>query len=232
LWLRQDGQSALIFVHHRSYQEGIVGLVASKLMEEFYRPAVIVSRGKDWSRASARSIEEFNIVEAIRTCADILGAHGGHPRAAGFSVETAKIEPLKQRLIALAEKQLDKEKLKPVLRVDAEVDLSDLNFKLYNQLGKLAPFGMKNPQPIFATQGVKVVEAKTVGSGAQHLKSKVKSLKSKVEFDAIGFGMGNLYSQLSPEKPIDIAYNLLLDEWNDQKRLQLRLKDIKIEVSI
>jgi len=227
LWLKEDGKSALIFVRHHSYQEGIVGLVASRLMDEFYRPAIIVAQGKRWSRASARSIEEFNIVEAIRACADILGAHGGHPRAAGFSVETVKIEPLRQRLIDMAEKQLDKEKLSPTLKIEAAVDLGDLNLEFYRQIEKFAPFGMANPQPIFATRGVKMVEAKTVGNEGRHLKSKVKSLKSKVEFGTIGFGMGNLYSQLSPEKPIDIAYNLLLDEWNNQRRLQLRIKDLK-----
>ena len=228
LWLKEDGKSVLIFIHHDSYQEGIVGLVASKLTEEFYRPAIIVSRGEEWSRASARSIEEFNIVEAIRACADILGAHGGHPRAAGFSVETAKLEPLRKRLIALAEEQLDEEKLTPTLKIEAEIELEDINFELYKKIGKFAPFGMDNRQPVFATRRVKVVEAKTVGNGGQHLSLKFQIPNSKFQIRGIAFSMGNLYSQLSSEKPVDLAYNLISDEWNGEKRLQLRIKDLRI----
>jgi single-stranded-DNA-specific exonuclease len=229
LWLKEDGKSVLIFVNHESYQEGIVGLVAGKLTEEFYRPAIIIARGEKFSRASARSIEEFNIVEAIRACADILGPHGGHPRAAGFTVETTKIEILKNRLIKIAEEKLDKEKLAPTLRIDLEVNLKDLDFQLYSQIAKMAPFGEGNPQPVFASRKVKVVEAQTVGNGNQHLKLRLACSVSRLTFDAIGFGMANLYSQLSPEKPIGVAYNLQVDEWNGSKRLQLRIKDLKIE---
>ena len=202
--------------------------MASKLTEEFYRPAVVVSQGKEWSKASARSIEEFNIVEAVRTFAELLGDHGGHPRAAGFSVETKKIIFLKKRLQELAEKQLDKESLKPTLRVDAEVELSDLNFELYQQLEKFAPFGMDNPQPVFATSGVRVVEAQTVGRQSRHLSLRLSTADHQFPIRAIGFGLGGLYPQLSPDREIDIAYNLLLDEWNGEKRLQLKLKDIKL----
>jgi len=228
LWLKEDGKSNLIFVSHETFQQGVVGLVAGKLMEEFYRPAIIVARGKEFSRASARSIEEFNIVEAIRACADILGPHGGHPRAAGFTVETSKIEILRNRLIKIAEEKLDKEKLAPVLKIDTEIDPQDLNFTLYQQIQRLSPFGEGNPQPVFASRQVKVVEAKTVGNGGRHLKLRIISRHSPVTFDAIAFGMASLYSQLSPEKPIDIAYNFQIDEWNGNRKLQLRLKDIKI----
>ncbi|TSC54226.1 MAG: single-stranded-DNA-specific exonuclease [Microgenomates group bacterium LiPW_31] len=228
LWLKEDGKSVLIFVNHESYQEGIVGLVAGKLMEEFYRPAIIVARGKEFSRASARSIEEFNIVEAIRACADILGPHGGHPRAAGFTVETSKIEILRNRLIKIAEEKLDKEKLAPVLKIDTEIDPQDLNFTLYQQIQRLSPFGEGNPQPVFASRKVEVIEAKTVGNGGRHLKLRITSHHSPATFDAIAFGMASLYSQLSPEKPIDIAYNVWVDKWNGQRRLQLKIKDLKV----
>lgn len=227
LWLKEDGKSALIFVNHESYQKGIVGLVAGRLMEEFYRPAIIIARGEKFSRASARSIEEFNIIEAIRACADILGPHGGHPRAAGFTVETAKIEILKKRLIQIAGEKLDKEKLVPVLKIDTEINFRDLSFNLYQQIQKLAPLGEGNPQPVFASRQVEVVDAQVVGGDGQHLKLRLTSHVSRLTFDAIAFGMASLYSQLSPEKPIDIAYNLQINEWNGQRRLVLRIKDIR-----
>ncbi len=229
LWLTSDGKSALIFLQDKSYEEGVIGLVARELMEEFYRPAVVLAPRENHWVASARSIEEFNIIEAIRTCADLLGPHGGHPRAAGFSIEESKIEILRQRLIELAENKLDKEKLKPTLKIDTELNLEDLNLTLYDQLVALAPFGEGNPQPVFASRKVRVVDAHLVGNGSQHLKLNLKSQISNVKFDAIAFNMGGLYNQLSPEKPVDIAYNLTVDEWNGRRRLELKLKDIKIK---
>lgn len=236
LWLKQDGQSSLIFIQDQTYNEGIIGLVAQKLKEEFYRPAVVISQGKKLSRASARSIKEFNIIEAIRMCADLVGSHGGHPLAAGFSLKTEKISLLETRLKQIAEEQLGKEKLQRTLEIDAVLELADLNFVLFNQLKKFEPFGQTNPPPVFVTQKVKVTSAQLVGADNQHLKLSVTSCPpaggcdvSRVTFDAIGFGMASFYSQLSSEKPVDLAYNLIADEWNGQKRLQLKLKDIRIQ---
>ena len=235
LWLKQDGQSDLIFVAHESYQEGIVGLVAGKLTEEFYRPAIVVSKGKEFSRGSARSIKEFNILAAIRACAEMVGAHGGHQKAAAFTVETVKIEILKEKLTALTKKGLKNKDLSPTLTIDLELDLEDLTLAFYKELSCLEPFGEGNPQPVFATKNVKAVEVQTVGNGNKHLKLRLASGVpaspaggSRLTFDVIGFGMGSFYAQLSPDEPIDIAYNLTTDEWNGNKRLQLKLKDIKI----
>ncbi len=229
LWLTQGGKAKLIFVSHQSYEEGIVGLVAGKLAEEFYRPAIIVAKGEKYSRASARSINGFNVVEAIRACADILGPHGGHPLAAGFSVETIKLEELRERLEKIAEREIDEEKLTPVVKIDLELDLKSINFDLWENLKKLEPFGFGNPEPVFLSRNLTVSDAKTVGNGNQHLKLRVASSVSPVTFDAIGFGMGSLFSQLSPEKPVDIVYNLLVDEWNNERRLQLKIKDLKMK---
>lgn len=228
LWLAQDGQSSLIFVQDRTYNEGVIGLVAQKLKDEFYRPAIVISEGEEMSRASARSIDEFNIIEAIRLCADLLGSHGGHPKAAGFSIETEKISLLKNRLQQIAEEQLAQKKLKRVLKIDAQLELNDLTFVLFNQLKKFAPFGQANPQPVFVTKKVKVTGARLVGANNRHLKLTVYEPKSKVSIGAIGFGMGDYYSQLSSEEPIDVAYNLITNEWSGSKRLQLKLKDIRV----
>lgn len=228
LWLTQDGQSSLIFVQDQTYNEGVIGLVAQKLKDEFYRPAIVISEGEEMSRASARSIDEFNIIEAIRLCADLLSSHGGHPKAAGFSIKTEKISLLKSRLQQIAEEQLAQKKLKRVLKIDAQLELNDLTLVLFNQLRKFAPFGQANPQPVFVTKKVKVTGARLVGADKQHLKLTVYEPKSKVSIDAIGFGLGDYYSQLSSEEPIDIAYNLTINEWSGSRRLQLRLKDIRV----
>lgn len=221
LWLKEDGQSALIFVYHQSYEHGVIGLVANKLKEEFYRPAVVLAPRKEHWVASARSIDEFSIVEAIRELKDIIGAHGGHPKAAGFNVTQEKIEEVKQRLIERAEKSLDKTKLIPRLEIEIEVELNDLTFELYQELERFAPFGEGNPQPIFASRELRITNAKRIGAENQHLKLNING------FDAIAFGMGNLFPQLSFGKPTNVAYNLLLNKWNNQKKLQLKIKDIK-----
>jgi len=228
LWLTTDGKSSLIFVQDKSYEEGVIGLVAGKLMEEFYRPAVVLAPRENHWVASARSIEEFNIVEAIRTCAEFLGPHGGHRKAAGFTIEESKISLVRQRLIELAQQKLDEEKLKPTLTIDMELGLKDLSLTLYDQLATLAPFGEGNPQPVFATKNVQIADAQLVGTESKHLKLRLVDSSSGVTLEAIGFGFGNFFPQISPELPVDIAYNLTTDEWNGRRKIQLRIKDMKV----
>lgn len=227
LWKASGGQTKLIFVSHESYEEGIVGLVAGKLMEKFYRPTIVVAKGEQYSRASGRSINGFNIVEALRACADILGPHGGHPLAAGFTVETTKLEELKNRLTRLAEEQINEEKLTPVLKIDLELALEDLSFSLWEQLAKFGPFGIGNPEPVFLSRNLVIMDAQTVGNGNQHLALTVQSPASDFHLRAIAFGMGEILPQLSPEKRVDLVYNLVSDQWNGQKKLQLKIKDLK-----
>jgi single-stranded-DNA-specific exonuclease len=229
LWLTTDGKSSLIFVQDKSYEEGVIGLVAGKLMEEFYRPAVVLAPRENHWVASARSIEEFNIVEAIRACAEFLGPHGGHRKAAGFTIEESKISLVRQRLIELAQQKLDEEKLKPTLTIDMELGLKDLSLILYDQLATLAPFGEGNPQPVFATKNVQIADAQLVGTESKHLKLRLVDSSSGVTLEAIGFGFGNIFSHLSPEQPVDIAYILATDEWNGKRKIQLKIKDIKIK---
>lgn len=229
-WLSQKSQSLLIFVAHESYQEGVIGLVAGKLVDEFYRPAVVVSQGKEFSKASARSIDELNIIEVIRSCAGILGPHGGHPKAAGFTIQTAKINLLKEKLSRLVQQKLKGQDLSLTLKIDLELDWEFLNLSFYKELMKLEPFGEGNPPPVFLTRNFKVLEIKNVGSEKQHLKLRLGSvIKPSFIIEAIGFGLGDLAKQLKFEQKIEVVYQLLANEWNGQQKLQLKLKDFKIE---
>jgi len=225
-YLEEASEDSLIFLYHESFEEGVVGLVASKLVEEFYRPAVVVSLKKEQARASARSIGEFNIIEAIRTCADILGAHGGHPKAAGFDIRKDNLEALSARLKSLASEKLKGEKLIPMIVIDQEINFSCLDFDFYQKLKEFEPFGIGNSEPLFLTKGVKVEEKKAVGAKGQHLKLRLSSSK---EFDAIGFGMGERLGELSFGRKIDIVYCVLEDTYNKTRKLQLRLKDFRVE---
>lgn len=251
----------LIFISHHSYHEGVIGLVAGKLVEQFYRPSIVVAKGEQYSKASARSINGFNIVKALRTCSDLLVDCGGHPMAAGFTVKTRYLEKVKTKLEKLAAQEISEDLLKKTLKIDCEIKLADVTFSLYEKIAKLAPFGIANPEPVFATRGVAIQDAQLLGKEGKHLKLLVNSIspsfkaapplrrtsrmvgghpklkdasevspagKELTTLSCIAFNQGHLYPKLSPDKPIDIAYTILLDEWNDQKRLQLKIKDIKI----
>jgi len=221
--------SKLIFISHESYNQGIIGLVAGKLVEEFYRPAIVVSRGEQFSKASARSITGFNIIETIRKASDLLVDAGGHPMAAGFTVETKNLEILQQRLNEIAEKELDEEKLTRTLKIDCEVSLEDLSQKLYDALGRFKPYGLGNPEPVFASRGVMTKDVRKVGSDGKHLKLLITNSHIHYPISAVAFGLADLFPKLSPDKPVDIAFILSVNEWKGQKKLELKIKDIKID---
>lgn len=227
----------LIFVTHEFYNPGVIGLVAGKLMEEYYLPAVVVSKGNEFSKASARSISGFNIVEAIRTCSDILVDVGGHPAAAGFTVETKNLTKLQERLEELAEKELDEDKLTRTLKIDAEIPLDLVTPEVYKLIQQLQPFGFGNPEPVFVTRNVIVEDTRLVGSGGKHLKlrlsfPKLSNLSNPPNIpyalEAIAFSFGSLYGKLQNNAVIDLAYTIDMNTWNGTSRLQLKVKDIRI----
>lgn len=226
LWLKEDSKGKLIFISNEIYEEGIIGLIAGKLTEEFYRPSIILSTGDKYSKASARSIYGFNIVEAINTCVDLLESCGGHEMAAGFSVENSKLVELKKRLVALAQENISEEMLQPRLRIDLELNFTDLSLELASALQKLAPFGLGNPEPVFMSDNLRIVEARIVGSDGKHLKLKVTDAGDNT-IEAIAFGMGSQMTALATDKSVSAAYNLDINEWNNEKKLQLKIKDFK-----
>ena len=224
---RKSKLKNLLFIAHESYEQGVIGLVAGKLVEEFYRPAIVVSIGEKFSKASARSISGFNIIEFIREHSSFLVDAGGHPMAAGFTVETTKLLQLQKILEDRAELVLNKDLLIPRLKIDCEIPLSFVSIKLYESLQNLAPFGMGNPEPTFMSKGVIVEEIRAIGAEGKHLKLVVSSQKSDVKFSAIAFGMGEMFSKIKIGDKIDVVYIIDENEWNGEKRLQLKIKDIK-----
>lgn len=212
--------SRLLFVSHENYQQGVIGLVAGKLVEHYYLPSIVISKGQIYSKASARSISGFNIIEFIRSASEFLVDAGGHPMAAGFTVETAKIELVQKRLEELALKQVTKKMLTQTLRIDCDLPIDAVTSQLYETIQKLSPFGMGNPIPVFRDRA-RVEDIRTVGQEGKHLKLRLGG------FGAIGFNMGALFSQIKVGKTVDFAYTIDQDSWNGNKRLQLKIKDIK-----
>ncbi|MFC1647177.1 single-stranded-DNA-specific exonuclease RecJ [Patescibacteria group bacterium] len=216
----------LIFVSDESYNQGIIGLVAGKLVDEYYLPSVVVARGEKISKASARSIAGFNIVEAVRSFKEFLVDVGGHPMAAGFTVETKNLSKLKKNLENLAQKELTDDKLRKVTKIDMEIPFDVVNEKLWKKLQELAPFGMGNYEPVFATRKVLVKDLRTVGKDGNHLKVKVGDEKNI--FDCIGFRMGKMYSKILSSPRVDIAYTIDMNYWNGRNNLQLKLREVRV----
>lgn len=216
----------VIVLANESYHEGVIGLAAGKLVEEFYRPAIVLSKKGEISKASARSISGFNIIEAIRSLGDLILEGGGHPMAAGFSIKTELIEDFSKRINEVAEPLLTEEILARKIVIDTELNFNQLNEDLVEEIKKFEPTGLGNPTATFVTRGAEVLEGKLVGRDKRHLKLKLRQ-KDKL-FNGIAFGAGEIYSKLSPDSKADIAYNLEENVWNGNKSLQLKVKDLKV----
>lgn len=213
----------LLFAAHESFRPGVVGLAAARLADEFYRPAIVATRGPDETKGSARSIREFHITEALDQCKTLLVRHGGHAAAAGFTARTEQVDELANRLRGLAEVGLRGLELRPTVRIDAEVALQDLSLDLVAQLQRFEPCGYGNPAPLLASREVRVVEWRHVGQDNKHLKLKLSDGKRTV--DAIAFNQGEAWRDGLPAR-IDVAYHLEVNEWNGNRRLQLNVRDI------
>jgi single-stranded-DNA-specific exonuclease len=224
LALADETDAFLLFAAHPSFNAGVVGLAASRLTETYYRPAIVAHIDTDTTRGSCRSIPEFHITDALDLCADLLVRHGGHAAAAGFTVENDKLEELVSRLKTIAREKLDGQDLRPTLTADAEIPLTEVRPELLNNLKYLEPTGYGNPDAVFVSRGVKVRNARTVGSDGKHLKMYFEDERGMTH-DGIGFRLGHLQPEL-PER-VDIMFTYELNEFNGRINYQLNLKDVK-----
>lgn len=219
-------EKKILVVSHEEYHEGVIGLVAGRLAQDFYRPAIVISRGEIYSKGSARSVNGFNIIEAIRTTEDLLVDAGGHPMAAGFTIETIKIAEFQQRLENYAENQLPQELLQAEIKIDTELGLWEITPELFQKMAAFAPFGIGNPQPTFLTRGAMISDLRTVGGNNQHLK-----LRLNDSFTAVGFGLGEWAAKLKLGEKIDVVYTIEENKWNGKTSLELKLKDLRLATS-
>jgi len=219
-----DPDAFLLFAAHESFNPGVVGLAAARLMEAHYRPAVVAAINGDETRASCRSIPEFHITDALDQCADLLVRHGGHAAAAGFTVKNQHLPELVTRLKGIAGEKLGSQDLRPTLTADAEVSLTQIRPDLIKTLSYLEPTGYGNPSAAFVARGVKVKNARTVGADGKHLKISFED-EHGYTHDAIGFRLGSLQPDLP--KRVDILFTYEVNEYNGRVGYQLNLKDIR-----
>jgi single-stranded-DNA-specific exonuclease len=216
-----QGISPLLIAADSDYLLGIAGLVASRLSEEFYRPAIVIRTGEKLSSGSCRSIPQFNIIQALNQCSSLLSQFGGHSQAAGFTLPTKNLARLTRNLSQLATTALAGADLRPQLDIDAEVKLPDLSGDTFSTIQQLAPFGRGNPAPTFLSRRAEVVDCRTMGNGREHLRLKLK--QGSLVWDGVAFRLGNFLAEVSPH--LDIVYNLEIDRWGGQERLRLNILD-------
>lgn len=218
------GDEPLIFAAHESLESGIVGLVAGRMVEEYFLPAIIMEPGPQESRASCRSIPQFDITRALDQCADLLVRHGGHALAAGFTVRNENIPALKERLSNLARTALEGHQLMPTLDIDAVLNVHDIDEALVTELRLLEPTGNANRPPVFMLRRAHLIEARTVGKEEKHLKLRI-ARAGQSALDAIGFNLGPMLPHLHGFA--DLAFTLEINEWKDRRTVQLKLEDVR-----
>ncbi len=215
-----------IVLSHSSWHQGVIGIVASRLVETFYRPVFLFSLNDTIAKGSARSIPPFHIYKGISACSELLLGYGGHSQAAGLKLLIDNLPAFKEKINSIVEESITPDDLIPTLEIDAGVRLSEINFDLINELALLEPFGESNKEPVLGAKGVEIMDYRIVGNG--HLKMMTRQKNTNI--DAIGFSMGKLIEMLEGANTFDIVFTPSMNEWNGTKSLQLNLKAIRPSV--
>jgi single-stranded-DNA-specific exonuclease len=221
--LGDDPDALLLFAADPEFNPGVVGLAASRLNERYYRPAIVAHQGDEFTRGSCRSIPEFHITNALDKCEELMERHGGHAAAAGFTVRNDNLPELISSLREIAAEQLAGKDLRKVMQADLEIQLSDLIPEVLEQLDILQPTGYGNPQAIFVSRELKVIDHRLVGRDGTHLKLTVSD--GWITYDAIAFGLGHWHTNMPLF--IDLMYTFERNEFNGKENLQLNVKDIQ-----
>lgn len=219
--LSDKGVGHAVVLGRPGWHEGVIGIVASRLAERFFRPAFIFSIKGELAKGSARSIPAFDVHAGLAQCKDLLVSFGGHRQAAGLRLRTSDLEDFEKRISGVVAREVSD--FTPSIHIDADVRLRQINFKLVKELEMLEPFGFGNSAPVLGTKGLKAVDPRVVGNN--HLKLKLRS-RSQV-MDAIGFDMGGMCGVIEDSAAVDAAYVATVNEWEGGKTLQLNLKALR-----
>jgi single-stranded-DNA-specific exonuclease len=210
------------------WHKGVIGIVASRLIETHYKPTIMLTESDGSLTGSARSIKGFDVYQAIHECSDLLDKFGGHKYAAGLTMKKENFEAFQEKFETVVSSRITPEIMTPEIEIDLELNFDEITTNFFNLLQQFAPFGPQNRNPTFLTRNV--VDAgysRTVGADDAHLKLNLIQLQNRVKFDGIAFNMGNWISKVTSGKPLDIVYSIEENIWNEKRTIQLSIKDIR-----
>lgn len=210
------------------WHPGVIGIVASRMVERFYKPVLLIACEGEQGKGSARSINGFHLYKALEYCSGCLDGYGGHAMAAGFSLPVAQIEQLRNKINEYAAGFLPGEEQIPVLELDALVSLEDITYDLVNELEQLAPYGHGNPGPLFGLRGAKLINCRGVGKQNAHLKMLLGDRKTNI--DGIGFNLGQYAGELAAGREVNVAFIPSINSWRGRETLQIKIKDLQAEI--
>jgi single-stranded-DNA-specific exonuclease len=217
-------------LYQEHWHKGVIGIVASRCIENYYRPTIILTESNGKAAGSARSVKGFDVYEALEQCSDLLEQFGGHKYAAGMTLPLKNIELFQRRFEEVVANSIPEHLLEPEIEIDAEVKLHEINSKFFQVLKQFAPFGPQNMKPVFVAR-----DLKERGYGRllkdKHLKiDLLDPEKPGVFYPAIGFNMADRYHIIKGKSPFDVAFTIEENEWNGKVSLQLNIKDVKATV--
>lgn len=220
-------QGDILVLSSLNWHPGVIGIVASKIVEAYHRPTILIAETGEIGKGSARSIPSFSIFEALQESASFLKNYGGHKSAAGLTIATSEISEFRKHINRVGAEKLSPSDLIPQIKVDFETDLDKITPQLLEELELCTPFGLGNPEPVFVVRGLRITQYPRI-VGENHLKMKVCQQMNQLPTEVIGFGMKNLLEKISSiSRWVDIVFNPHLNSWNGKTHIQLRLKDVR-----
>ncbi|MBS4191426.1 single-stranded-DNA-specific exonuclease RecJ [Bacillus sp. FJAT-49705] len=222
-------EHSVLVIGNEGWNAGVIGIVASKLVEKFYRPAIVLSYDKEkgLAKGSARSIMGFDLFKNLSDCREILPHFGGHPMAAGMTLQLENVDELRMRLNQAAKTQLTDEDFIPVTTLDGSITLHDIHLASLEEIQMLSPYGMDNPKPKILIKDANISGMKKIGSDQNHLKMTIEHDGNTL--DGVGFGLGSLHDHISPHSKISVIGELSINEWNNIRKPQIFLQDLAID---
>lgn len=219
----------VLVIGKEGWNAGVIGIVASKLVERYYRPTIVLSfdSEKGLAKGSARSIAGFDLFKNLSACRELLPHFGGHPMAAGMTLKIEDVPELRKRLNAFAKDQLTEDDFIPVTMLDSKINLADIDLEAIEELNLLAPYGVDNPKPKMMIQDAEIVNMRKIGSNQTHLKMTISGGEDS-NLDGVGFGLGTLADHISPMSKISLIGHLAINEWNNIRKPQIFIQDLAV----
>ncbi|MGE7766775.1 single-stranded-DNA-specific exonuclease RecJ [Peribacillus sp. NPDC096540] len=221
--------NGVLIIGREGWNAGVVGIVASKLVERFYRPTIVLSydREKGLAKGSARSIAGFDLFESLSTCRELLPHFGGHPMAAGMTLKIEDVQELRDRMNMIAKDQLSEEDFTPITNLDGATTLAEVSIQTIQEMSLLAPFGVTNPKPKILIDAVQLSSVRKIGANQNHLKVQLEDSENH-KLDGVGFGLGHYVDEIAPHAEVSVIGELSINEWNNIKKPQIFVQDVSV----